>query len=217
MMAEDCCSGKGDLIAELGRKADQRRVLIVVMVINLAMFFAEFGGGLVARSSALMADSVDMLGDAFVYGLSLYALKRGPRWQAGAALAKGGIILMFGLAVIAEIIDKLANGVPPSSTLMLIFGSAALLANLACLALLWRFRAENVNMSSTFECSRNDVASNIGVLAAAGLVAASGAAWPDIAVGVIIALIFLRSAWRVLTAAIPAWRDAPPLPPGTLQ
>ena len=217
MMADDCCSRKGDLIAELGRKAEQRRVLIFVMVINLAMFFAEFGGGLVARSSALMADSVDMLGDAFVYGLSLYALKRGPRWEAGAALAKGGIILLFGLAVIAEIVDKLANGIPPSSTLMLIFGSAALLANLACLALLWRFREENVNMASTFECSRNDVASNIGVLAAAGLVAASGTAWPDIAVGVIIAMIFLRSAWRVLAAAIPAWRDARPLPPGTLQ
>ena len=217
MMADDCCSRKGDLIVELGRKADQRRVLVIVMVINLAMFFAEFGGGLIARSSALMADSVDMLGDAFVYGLSLYALKRGPRWEAGAALAKGGIILLFGLAVIAEIVDKLANGIPPSSTLMLIFGSAALLANLACLALLWRFREENVNMASTFECSRNDVASNIGVLAAAGLVAASGTAWPDIAVGVIIAMIFLRSAWRVLAAAIPAWRDARPLPPGTLQ
>ena len=217
MIADDCCSRKGDLIVELGRKADQRRVLVIVMVINLAMFFAEFGGGLIARSSALMADSVDMLGDAFVYGLSLYALKRGPRWEAGAALAKGGIILLFGLAVIAEIVDKLANGIPPSSTLMLIFGSAALLANLACLALLWRFREENVNMASTFECSRNDVASNIGVLAAAGLVAASGTAWPDIAVGVIIAMIFLRSAWRVLAAAIPAWRDARPLPPGTLQ
>ena len=217
MIADDCCSRKGDLIVELGRKADQRRVLVIVMVINLAMFFAEFGGGLIARSSALMADSVDMLGDAFVYGLSLYALNRGPRWGAGAALAKGGIILLFGLAVIAEIVDKLANGIPPSSTLMLIFGSAALLANLACLALLWRFRGENVNMASTFECSRNDVASNIGVLAAAALVAASGTAWPDIAVGIIIAMIFLRSAWRVLAAAIPAWRDARPLPPGTLQ
>lgn len=216
-MSADCCSRKGDTIAELGRKADQRRVLIIVMVINLAMFFAEFGGGLVARSSALMADSVDMLGDALVYGLSLYALHRGPRWEAGAALVKGGIILLFGLAVMAEIVDKLANGVPPSSTLMLIFGSAALMANLSCLALLWRFRAENVNMSSTFECSRNDVASNIGVLAAAALVAATGTAWPDIAVGVIIALIFLRSAWRVLAAAIPAWREARPLPPGTLQ
>ncbi|MGW8192177.1 cation transporter [Sphingomonas hominis] len=207
-MADHCCSAKRDTIAELGRKASQRRVLIAVMLINLAMFVAEFGGGLVARSSALMADSVDMFGDAVVYALSLYALKRGARWEAGAALAKGGIILAFGLAVIVEIGDKIVNGVPPSSSLMLTFGGIALAANLICLALLWQFRAENVNMSSTFECSRNDVASNIGVLVAAGLVGLTGSAWPDIAIGGIIALIFLRSAWRVLSEAIPAWRVA---------
>ena len=207
-MADDCCSKKGDTLAALARKKDQRRVLIVVMLINLAMFVIEFGGGLVARSSALMADSVDMLGDAFVYALSLYALHRGARWEAGAAIAKGGIILVFGIAVIVEIADKIVNGVPPSSSLMLTFGGMALVANLACLALLWRFRSANVNMSSTFECSRNDVASNIGVLVAAGLVAMTDSAWPDIAVGMIIALIFLRSAWRVLAEAIPAWRQA---------
>lgn len=210
IMADDCCSKKGDTIAQLGRKADQRRVLIAVMVINFVVFVAEFGGGVFARSSALMADSVDMLGDAIVYALSLYALSRGPRWEAGAALAKGGIILVFGIAVVFEIFDKVVNGVSPSSSLMLAFGSAALIANLTCLAMLWRFRSENVNMSSTFECSRNDVASNIGVLIAAALVGATGAAWPDIVVGGVIAIIFLRSAWRVLSEAIPAWRDACP-------
>ncbi len=149
IMADDCCSKKGDTIAQLGRKAEQRRVLIFVMVINFVMFAAEFGGGVFARSSALMADSVDMLGDAMVYALSLYALSRGPRWESGAALAKGGIILVFGIAILFEVFDKIVNGVPPSSTLMLTFGSAALVANLTCLALLWRFRSQNVNMSST--------------------------------------------------------------------
>lgn len=206
-MAHDCCSKKGDTLAKLAEKRDQRRVLIIVMVINLVMFVAEFGGGVVARSSALMADSVDMLGDAFVYALSLYALHRGSRWEAGAAIAKGAIILAFGVVVIFEIADKIVNGVPPSSSLMMIFGSIALAANLACLALLWRFRKLNVNMSSTFECSRNDVASNVGVLVAAGLVGITGAAWPDIAIGGIIAIIFLRSAWKVLAEAIPAWRQ----------
>jgi cation diffusion facilitator family transporter len=217
MMADACCSAKRDTIAELGRKAEQRRVLLVVMAINLAMFAIEFGGGLVARSSALMADSVDMFGDAVVYALSLYALQRGARWEAGAAIAKGVLILLFGVAVLVEISDKIANGVPPSSTLMLGFGGAALAANLTCLALLSRFRRANVNMASTFECSRNDVASNVGVLIAAGLVAMTGAAWPDIAVGGVIALIFLRSAWKVLTDAIPAWRDARPVAPELLR
>ncbi|HEX7740855.1 MAG TPA: cation transporter, partial [Sphingobium sp.] len=144
---------KGDTIAALAAKKDQRRVLILVMIINFVMFFAEFGGGVIARSSALMADSVDMLGDAFIYALSLYALRRGPRWEAGAAIAKGAIILLFGIAVIVEIGDKIVNGVPPSSGLMMAVGGAALAANLACLALLWPFRKLNVNMSSTFACS----------------------------------------------------------------
>jgi Co/Zn/Cd efflux system component len=207
-MSQDCCSGKSDALAELAAKRDQRRVLIAVMTINFAMFMAEFGGGVIARSSALMADSVDMLGDGLVYALSLYALHRGARWEAGAAIVKGAIILAFGLAVTVEITDKIANGVPPSSTLMLIFGGMALAANLTCLAMLWRFRTTNVNMSSTFECSKNDVVANLGVLIAAGLVALTGAAWPDIGVGAIIALIFLRSALIVLAEAIPAWRSA---------
>lgn len=207
-MAHDCCSKNADTLGELAAKTGQRRVLIVVMLINLAMFAVEFGGGLIARSSALMADSVDMLGDAFVYALSLYALHRGARWEAGAAIVKGALICAFGIAIMFEIADKLVNGVPPSSTLMLVFGGLALVANLICLALLWRFRKANVNMSSTFECSRNDVASNVGVLIAAGLVAATGSVWPDIAAGAIIALIFLRSARRILAEAIPAWRRA---------
>lgn len=209
-MADDCCAHKRETIAVLARKADQRRVLVIVMIINFVMFFAEFGGGLAARSTALLADSVDMFGDGIVYALSLYALNRGPRWEAGAALAKGGIILIFGLAVIVEIADKLIKGVPPSSSLMLGFSTVALAANLICLALLWRFRGENVNMASTFECSRNDIVSNLGVLIAAGLVGETGQSWPDIAIGGIIAVIFIRSAWRVLSSGGTAWRDALP-------
>ncbi len=207
-MSEDCCSAKADTLAELAQKSEQRRVLIIVMAINFVMFAAEFSGGFIARSSAVMADSVDMFGDAVVYALSLYALRRGARWEAGAAIAKGALILALGIAVIAELHDKIVNGVTPSSGLMLLFGGAALVANLACVAMLWRFRNTNVNMSSTFECSRNDVASNVGVLIAAGLVALTRSVWPDIIIGGIIALLFLRSAWRVLGSAIPAWRKA---------
>ncbi|KAG0752087.1 hypothetical protein G6F24_013812 [Rhizopus arrhizus] len=145
-----------------------------------------------------------MLGDAIVYGLSLWAVNRGARWEAGAALAKGALILGFFVFIVLEVIAKLANGVPPSSGVMLGFGAIALAANLVCLALLWRFRTLNINMKSTFACSRNDVAANIGVLVAAGGVALPGCGWPDIVVGVVIALLFLKSAERqqVLVDAI---------------
>lgn len=206
---DDCCAHKGEELGVLARQKDQRRVLNVVLMINAAMFFIEFGAGVVAGSAALMADAVDMLGDAMVYGLSLYALDRGMRWQAGAALAKGGFILLFGVGVLIEIGIKLTAGVPPSSPLMLGFGSLALVANLTCLALLCGFRRQDLNMSSTFECSRNDVIANVSVLVAAGGVALLKSPWPDIAVAAVIAMMFLRSAFNVLARAWPAYRRAP--------
>ncbi|HEL2956941.1 TPA: cation transporter [Stenotrophomonas maltophilia] len=205
---DHCCGHKRQELEALALHSAQRRVLVAVLIINLAMFFIEFGAGIVARSSALQADAVDMLGDAIVYGLSLWAVNRGARWEAGAALAKGLLILGFFVFIAVEVVGKLAHGVPPSSGLMLGFGAIALLANLVCLALLWRFRALNINMKSTFECSRNDVAANLGVLVAAGGVALTGRGWPDIAAGVVIALLFLKSAVGVIREAWPAWRAA---------
>ena len=202
-MADGCCESKGVELEKLARQADQRRVLVIVLVINAVMFFAEFGAGLVAGSAALMADATDMLGDAFVYGLSLYAIARSDRWKAGVAAFKGAFILILGLGILVNVAIKIQSGVPPSSTLMLAFGGLALVANLICLGLLWRFRAQDVNMASTFECSRNDVISNVGVLAAAGLVAATSSPWPDILIGLAMAAVVLRSAVRVLNDSVP--------------
>jgi cation diffusion facilitator family transporter len=202
---DDCCSKRSETLNALAQ-GDQRRVLVIVMAVNAVMFVAEFGFGLVANSTAMMADSIDMLGDAIVYGLSLYALGRGQRWQAGAALAKGGLILGFGAGIIAETAFKVDAGVIPSSGVMLVVTAIALIANFACLGLLWRFRRLNVNTASTFECSRNDVLANVGVLVAAGLVTLTHAGWPDVLAGLVIAFLFLRSAARVLRPAWPVWR-----------
>ena len=207
----DCCHHKGDALATAARQADVRRVLIIVLAINSLMFVIEFGAGVIAGSAALMADSMDMLGDALVYLISLYALDRSARWRAGTALFKGGFILVLGLGVLVQIGLKVVNGVPPSSQLMLLFGALALIANLYCLRLLWAFRADNVNLSSTFECSRNDVIANGGVILAAGGVALLDSPWPDIAVAVVIAFLFLRSAGRVIAGAWPEYRK-PALP-----
>ena len=202
-MADHCCQAKGAELEKLALQADQRRVLIVVLVINAVMFLAEFGAGLVAGSAALMADATDMLGDALVYGVSLYAIAKSERWKAGVAAFKGAFILLLGLGILVNVAIKIQSGVPPSSTLMLSFGGAALVANLVCLRLLWRFRRQDVNMASTWECSRNDVISNVGVLAAAGLVAATSSPWPDIVIGLAMAAVVLRSAVRVLGDSVP--------------
>lgn len=204
-LVEGCCNHKERELAALALGA-RRRVLIVVLAINLLMFVVEFGAGVVARSTALMADSVDMLGDAVVYALSLYALSRGDRWKAGAALVKGVVILGFGAWIVVDVVVKIGSGVTPTSSLMAIFGAAALVANLTCLMLLWRHRNVDVDMSSTFECSRNDVIANVGVLLAALGVWLTSAAWPDILAGAMVAALFLRSAVRVIREAWPKVR-----------
>jgi cation diffusion facilitator family transporter len=204
---DECCSAKSTEIEQLARRGDQRRVLWLVMAINTVMFVAEFAAGLIAGSVALVADSVDMLGDALVYVVSLFALERSERWRAGAALAKGIAILVFGTVVVIEVGAKFVHGGPPASGLMFAFGSLALAANLTCLRLLWRFRDVDVNMSSTFECSRNDVISNVGVLVAAAGVLAFNSAWPDIIVGLMIGTVFFRSAGRVIREAWPQFRS----------
>lgn len=203
---EDCCGNKGDELERLARQGDQRRVLTTVLVINALIFVAEFGAGIVAGSAALMADAVDMLGDAVVYGISLYALDKSFRWKTGAALIKGAFILLLGIGVVYQLGVKLMTGMAPSSELMLWFGGVALVANIGCLALLWRFRRQDVNMSSTFECSRNDVIANIGVIVAGLGVMQFNSIWPDVIVATLIVAIFLRSAFIVLSDAYGALR-----------
>lgn len=180
---------------------EQRRVLQIVLWINLVMFLVEFGAGLRADSTALLADSVDMLGDAIVYGFSLYVVSRGSVWQARAALLKGAVMAAFGLGVLGEAVLKIIRGNVPAAEVMGGIGLLALAANLACLLLLRRRRADDINMRSAWLCSRNDVMANAGVLLAAAGVFVTGSAWPDLAIGLLIAAMFVTSAVGVLREA----------------
>ena len=179
----------------------QRAVLRTVLWINGAMFLIELIAGLAAHSTALLADAADMLGDAIVYGFSLYVVGRGERWQARGALLKGLIMAVFGAGVLAEAVAKIVLGVVPAPDVMGAVGVVALGANATCLVLLRRHRDDDINMGSAWLCSRNDVAANGGVLAAALGVLITGAAWPDIAVGLAIALLFVSSAVTVIRGA----------------
>lgn len=199
----DCCAEGADELGRLATRSSLRLVLYVVLAINALMFVVELVAGIVSGSAALIADSVDMFGDAAVYLLSLFALDRSLHWRAGAALVKAGFVFLFGAWLLFEIGRRVAEGGAPAAEAIGVVGLLALLANLACLGLLWRFRAHDINMSSTFACSRNDVAANLGVLAAAAGVWVTGAAWPDLVVGLLIAVVFLRSAWSITRSAFP--------------
>ena len=180
----------------------QRRVLRVVLWINLAMFVLEFGAGLIAHSTALLADSVDMLGDAVVYGFSLYVIGRGAQWQARGALLKGSVMAAFAGGIAVEVVLKLLRGLTPDGALMGGVAVVALAANASVMVFLWRHRTDDLNMRSAWLCSRNDVTANAGVLVAAGAVWLSGSAWPDIVAGVAMAALFGSSAVGIIRAAL---------------
>ena len=201
---DHCCDAKTDTLAVLRDR--QKSVLQIVLAINAIMFMAEFIAGIFAHSTALLADSLDMLGDALVYGLSLYALHRSARWHAGAALTKGVIMGVFGTGVVIEAVMKMMANVVPQGSMMGVFGILALIANVICLVLLMRHRADDLNMRSTWVCSRNDVIVNSGVLLAAAGVVLTGTAWPDVLIGLLIAGLFLSSAWDIIRASLTEFR-----------
>jgi cation diffusion facilitator family transporter len=188
---DECC-------AVIRVSEQQRRVFLIVLWINVTMFLVEAVAGILSHSTALLADSVDMLGDAIVYGFSLYVVGRGAIWQARAAALKGIIMAAFGLGVLAQVIVTILQGLVPSANVMGIVGVLALAANVLCLLLLWRHRGDDINMRSAWVCSRNDVIGNVGVLLAAVGVRLTGSAWPDIVIGLLVAGVFCRSAILVL-------------------
>jgi cation diffusion facilitator family transporter len=191
-----CCETKAEEIKTLRGK--HKNVLTVVLVINAVLFVVEAAAGLVAHSTALLADSLDMLGDALVYGFSLYVLWRSAEWKAAAAVLKGAIMAVFGVGVLIEAVYKVIAGVVPMAETIGIIGMLVLLGNGLCFFLLFRHRSDDLNMRSTWLCSRNDILANLSVLIAAAGVKVFDSSWPDILIGAVIAALFLRIAFIVL-------------------
>jgi cation diffusion facilitator family transporter len=200
----DCCVNTACEIDKL--RGRQRLTLIAVLGINLVMFVVEIAAGLVASSTALVADSLDMLGDALVYGFSLYVVARNEVWKAGSALVKGSIMGLFGLFAIGQVVYKILNPELPHFETIGLVGLIALLANSLCLWMLWRHRDDDINMRSVWLCSRNDIIANSAVLGAAAGVWFSHSQWPDIIVGLAIAALFLRSSSGVIREALAVYR-----------
>jgi cation diffusion facilitator family transporter len=197
---DTCCEQKAEEIKTL--RDEHRKVLVLVLVINAVLFVVEAVAGLLAHSTALLADSLDMLGDSLVYGFSLYVLWRSAEWKAIAAVAKGIVMALFGIGVLIEAIYKITAGVTPVAETMGIIGLLVLIGNGICFLLLFRHRSDDLNMRSTWLCSRNDIIANLSVLLAAAGVGLMNSGWPDILVGAAIAGLFLRSALTVLGEAV---------------
>ncbi len=196
----DCCEFDSKEI-NLAEKKELKQIFIVVLVINFVMFVAEFIGGIVASSNALLGDSLDMLGDASVYGISLFVINRPTNIRAKASLIKGFIMLFLGLFVIYESILKIITPTVPHAETITLLGVTALVANLVSFILLIKRRKEDINVRSAWICSRNDVTANAAVIGAGLLVSYFNSAWPDILVGLGISFIIIQSSIQVIIEA----------------
>jgi len=179
----------------------ERRILIALLLINGIMFVAELGVGWWAQSTALIADALDMLADAMVYGVGLYAVGKSLLVKAHAARISGSLQVLLGLLVLVDIVRRLIVGSEPVSTLMMGMGFIALIANVTCLVLIAKHREGEVHMRASWIFSKNDVIANLGVILAGGLVAWTGSRLPDLVIGLLVALIVIRGGILILQDA----------------
>ena len=179
----------------------ERRVLIVLLLINGVMFAVELIVGWWAQSTALIADALDMLADAMVYGVGLYAVGKSLLLKADAARISGGLQILLGLLVLADILRRIIVGSEPVSVLMMGMGLIALIANFTCLILIAKHREGDVHMRASWIFSKNDVIANLGVILAGGLVAWTGSRLPDLTISLLVALIVIRGGILILQDA----------------
>lgn len=176
----------------------QAAVLRWLLAINALMFLVELGSGLLAQSTGLIADSLDMFADAAVYGVSLYAVGRAVTLQVRAARLAGVVQLLLALLALGEVGRRFLFGSEPESLPMMGIGLLALLANVTCLYLITGQRDGGVHMRASWIFSANDVLANLGVIVAGALVAWTGSPWPDLLIGTAVGLLVLDGARRIL-------------------
>ena len=176
----------------------ESKVLVILLLINAVMFLVEFGVGWWAQSTALIADAMDMLADAMVYGVGLYAVGKAASAKIHAATLSGWLQAGIGLLVIVDVVRRFIYGSEPASILMMGMGVIALIANVICLILISKHRKGEVHMRASWIFSKNDVIANLGVILAGVLVGWTGSRLPDLIIGFVVALIVFRGGILIL-------------------
>lgn len=184
--------------SQQARDTDEAKTLRALLAINFVMFGVEIVAGIWAQSAGLIADSLDMLADASVYGVALYAVGRSASLKLMTARATGWLQLALGVGVLIEVIRRFAYGSEPQSLFMIGIGLMALAANILCLYLLASKKDSGVHMTATWICSSNDVIANAGVILAGILVMLTHSRYPDLVIGLIITAVVLNGSRRIL-------------------
>lgn len=180
---------------------EQGKVLIILLGINALMFFIEIALGIISESTALIADSLDMLADATIYGIALYAVGRPGALKVKAAFASGVLQLLFGVIVAVDVLRRLIWGSEPESLLMIAVGLLALIANTICLLLIAKHREGEVHMRASWIFSKNDVIANLGIIVGGCLVYLLDSRFPDLIIGMMISILVMRGGLFIIKDA----------------
>lgn len=180
---------------------EQRRTLWIALALNATMFIAEVTAGLIANSTGLIADGLDMLADASAYAIALVAVGRGAQFKANAALSSGALLLLLGLGVIVDVARRSISGEPPEGLWMVAVATIALAVNATVLRLLSKQRQDEVHIRATWIFTRADVVANAAVILAGIAVFLTGIRYFDLVVGGLIGLYVAKEAVEILRDA----------------
>ena len=180
---------------------EQRRVLTIALGLNATMFVVGVTAGLIAGSSGLIADGLDMLADATAYGIALAAVSRSVRFKANAARASSFVLLALGLGVLVDVGRRALFGDQPEGWIMVFIASIALIVNSTVLRMLSRQRDPEVHIRATVIFTRVDVIANIAVIIAGLIVIATGFRFVDLLVGASIGAYIIKESLEILDHA----------------
>ena len=192
---------EGSTMTSADVQARERRVLLVVLALNVLLVVVLAIAGVLGDSSGLIANALDNASDSVVYAISLFAVGRGARWKARAARVAGVLLLVLAAGVLADAWRRFTSGEAPVGALMMGMGVASAALNLLCVRLLRHIETDDVNIRAATTFSANDAVSNVGILVAGALVAWTGRMWPDLVVGVAVALVALWGGIEILRDA----------------
>ena len=180
---------------------EQRRILVLLLTINATMFVTEITVGIMGQSIGLISDAVDMLADALIYGVGLYAVGKATLIKVRSAYFSGVFQILLALGVLSDVLRRYLFGSEPESMLMMVFGLLALVANVWCLMLIAKHRHGEIHMRASWIFSKNDVIANLGVILSGFLVYWFGSNVPDLLIGFMIALVVIQGGVTIIKDA----------------
>lgn len=193
--------GCGDTVVFDGATPRYKRVLAAVIAINIVGFVVVAVGSWWANSASLAANTLDFAADAATYALSLWAIGRSVRVRTGAALIKGASLGLMAAGILGFAVWRAISGVEPDGGAISGMGLFGAAANLVAVLLLSRYRDGDANVRSIWLCTRNDLIQCLAVAATGVAVSLTHSRWPDLVVGVLLAGVFIRSAWQITDQA----------------